>query len=279
VLLACLLAPVFPARRQAGPVQRLARALLDQEHWQLDELALSLLLLALALAGFAVGAPGGRPAAEPRADAAPDARRKTNAARWRANCTTRWDRIARPSAPPPATSCARDGDQANVQACAASIARSSEALHAMVRTMLRRLRPPALDSLGLDAALQALCDGWAQQHGIACRYASHAIPPARRQHGHRHLPPGAGRLDERGAPRRRRPCHGGIARRCARRAAPGHRRQWPGCARTTRNTADSACWALRERVAGGLRGHIRWISALGNGLRIEVAMPLTAGAA
>jgi hypothetical protein len=47
-------AGLFPARRQAGPVQRLARALLDQEHWQLDELALSLLLLALALAGFAV---------------------------------------------------------------------------------------------------------------------------------------------------------------------------------------------------------------------------------
>jgi len=35
---------------------------------------------------------------------------------------------------------------------------------------------------------------------------------------------------------------------------------------------------MRERVAG-LRGHIRWISALGNGLRIEVAMPLAAGAA
>jgi signal transduction histidine kinase len=35
---------------------------------------------------------------------------------------------------------------------------------------------------------------------------------------------------------------------------------------------------MRERVAGQ-RGHIRWISALGKGLRIEVAMPLAAGAA
>jgi len=56
VLLACLLAPAFfllAARLDLS--ERLGRALLDQEHWQLDELALSLLLLALALAALLLG--------------------------------------------------------------------------------------------------------------------------------------------------------------------------------------------------------------------------------
>ncbi|MEG1329294.1 MAG: two-component sensor histidine kinase, partial [Janthinobacterium sp.] len=55
VLLAGVLALAFfllAARLDLS--ERLAHALLGQEHWQLDELALSLLLLALALAGFAV---------------------------------------------------------------------------------------------------------------------------------------------------------------------------------------------------------------------------------
>ena len=34
--------------------------------------------------------------------------------------------------------------------------------------MLHRLRPADLDSLGLAAALQALCGAWTERTGIAC---------------------------------------------------------------------------------------------------------------
>jgi len=41
-------------------------------------------------------------------------------------------------------------------------------LHAVVRDMLTRLRPPMLDALGLEASLRNLADGWSRRYGIAC---------------------------------------------------------------------------------------------------------------
>ncbi|MEG1114919.1 MAG: hypothetical protein RSE46_07810, partial [Janthinobacterium sp.] len=55
IVACCALAPAFfllAARLDLA--ERLTHALWRQEHWQLDELVLSLLLLVLALAGFAV---------------------------------------------------------------------------------------------------------------------------------------------------------------------------------------------------------------------------------
>ncbi|WP_290874875.1 ATP-binding protein [Aquabacterium sp.] len=53
---------------------------------------------------------------------------------------------------------------------AGRIGASAERLYGLVKGMLNRLRPPALDSLGLEMALLELCDGWEQQTGIACRF-------------------------------------------------------------------------------------------------------------
>ena len=284
VLLACLLAPAFfllAARLDLS--ERLGRTLLDQEHWQLDELALSLLLLALALAGFALWR--GRQVAALLAQNRALTQRLLRAQEDERCALARelHDEVGQNCTAIRAAASyilrARDGDQANVQACAASIARSSEALHAMVRTMLRRLRPPALDSLGLDAALQALCDGWAQQHGIACRYASHAIPAGLDdstaiaiyrlvQEGLTNVARHAGA--DQATVELRADAHGllHLAIEDNGRGLRQDRQQDPGF----------GMLGMRERVAG-LRGHIRWISALGNGLRIEVAMPLTASAA
>lgn len=47
---------------------------------------------------------------------------------------------------------------------------AAQALYALVRGMLRRLRPAHLDSLGLVAALQELCESWEERSGIACAF-------------------------------------------------------------------------------------------------------------
>lgn len=52
-------------------------------------------------------------------------------------------------------------------ASARAIADSAEALHGGVRRLLRQLRPSALDTLGLDAALDELVRDWQQSHRIA----------------------------------------------------------------------------------------------------------------
>lgn len=44
----------------------------------------------------------------------------------------------------------------------------AQALHALVRGLLQRLRPPQLDELGLVDALQALCESWETSSGVAC---------------------------------------------------------------------------------------------------------------
>jgi len=64
----------------------------------------------------------------------------------------------------------------NVGASAQRIAQAAETLSAMVRDILRRLRPPTLDSLGLEPALQELCEAWEKQTGIACGFFPRDIP-------------------------------------------------------------------------------------------------------
>lgn len=58
-------------------------------------------------------------------------------------------------------------DLAAVSAGAAAVAGNAEALQREVRRMLRRLRPPALETLGLAAATGSLVDEWRRRHGIA----------------------------------------------------------------------------------------------------------------
>ena len=63
---------------------------------------------------------------------------------------------------------ARADDAAGVLASAKRIDHAAQTLHALCRDMLGRLRPPVLDSLGLHAAIQELCETWEEQTGVAC---------------------------------------------------------------------------------------------------------------
>jgi two-component system sensor histidine kinase UhpB len=64
----------------------------------------------------------------------------------------------------------------NVRVSAELIAQAAEALSNMIRDILRRLRPANLDSLGIEPALQELCEVWEKQTGIACGLITRDIP-------------------------------------------------------------------------------------------------------
>jgi two-component system sensor histidine kinase UhpB len=60
--------------------------------------------------------------------------------------------------------------EGGAQSGAATIAEIGARMHAVVRGMLRRLRPVLLDEFGLTRALQDLVDGWNERHADAfCR--------------------------------------------------------------------------------------------------------------
>lgn len=60
------------------------------------------------------------------------------------------------------------GHLPRAHACALAMGQTADHLHQVVRRLLDRLRPTALDELGLQAALQVLADTWASRHGVAC---------------------------------------------------------------------------------------------------------------
>ncbi len=73
---------------------------------------------------------------------------------------------------------ARADDATGVLASAKRIDHAAQTLHALCRNMLGRLRPPVLDSLGLHAAVQELCETWEEQTGVACFFFPEALPEA-----------------------------------------------------------------------------------------------------
>ena len=56
------------------------------------------------------------------------------------------------------------------------IAESAQHLSQMTRQMLHRLRPPALDSMGLEQALMTLCDNWQQNTQTVCEFKAPTLP-------------------------------------------------------------------------------------------------------
>lgn len=56
------------------------------------------------------------------------------------------------------------------------IATSAQQISLLTRHMLQRLRPIALDSMGLIDALQALCDQWQISSGVRCGFQSDPLP-------------------------------------------------------------------------------------------------------
>ena len=63
--------------------------------------------------------------------------------------------------------CAAD-DRPGMLAAAERADAAAQGLYQLVRDMLRRLRPANLDTLGLAAALQELCEGWEERTGTSC---------------------------------------------------------------------------------------------------------------
>jgi two-component system sensor histidine kinase UhpB len=61
-------------------------------------------------------------------------------------------------------------------ACAKRIGESAQHLSHMTRQMLQRLRPAALDSMGLAQALSSLCDNWQVSSHITCHLKVQELP-------------------------------------------------------------------------------------------------------
>ena len=61
-------------------------------------------------------------------------------------------------------------------AAAQRIDQSSLRMHSLARDMLRRLRPPSLDSMGLEESLHALCRSWEQHCHTPCHIHTRTPP-------------------------------------------------------------------------------------------------------
>lgn len=266
--------------------ERLSAWLADHEQWQFDELALTLALLASALAWYAQR----RSRAARRAQACIAEllahNRELSQRLIRAQEAERCA-LARELHDEVGQNCsairaeasyilrAQPGEHAAVRDCAIRIGAGSENLHALVRRMLCRLRPPALDSLGLEPALQELCEHWQQQHRIDCSFDARGLPE---------------QLDDATAIAIYRLVQEALTN-VARHAGADRVRITLQCAGHGTTIAlsieDNGCGmrapagpragfgvsGMQERVAG-LRGTIAWLDARARGLRIEVELPL-----
>ncbi len=66
-------------------------------------------------------------------------------------------------------------DSASLLAAARRADTAAHCLYELLRGMLRRLRPANLDELGLQAALQELCEDWEERSGISCIFHHHGL--------------------------------------------------------------------------------------------------------
>lgn len=267
------------------------------ERWQLDELALALLALAIGLAWFAY-----RRWRESRA--ALVARMRTEARITQLLEQNR--RFARQlvmlqederrhlarelhdelgqlcnAIKVDAVSIARRGahELSAIRATARAMIATSDRIHDILRSLLRRLRPQALDDLGLIAAMQQHLESWEQRHAIACTF----IPE--------------GRFDDLGETvnialyRGIQECLNNVTRH-----ATGVRsvtvrltqtaQSAGGCARVRLRIEDDGCGVdrslahrglglagMKERLSA-LGGTLMFDSAPGKGTRVELAVPV-----
>lgn len=166
--------------------ETLSHRLARLEHWQADEIPLSLTVLACGLAWYAV-----RRRREVQAQLTLREQAETRVADLLANNRelarqlislqeSERRALARElhdefgqscAAIRVETACLRHcaaDDRAGLLAAADRADAAAQGLYLLVRDMLRRLRPANLDTLGLAAALQELCEGWEERTGIAC---------------------------------------------------------------------------------------------------------------
>jgi glucose-6-phosphate-specific signal transduction histidine kinase len=67
------------------------------------------------------------------------------------------------------------GDDAGLLAAAARADAAAQGLYEGVRGLLRRLRPANLDTLGLVAAMQELCEAWSERAGLPCIFTAEGL--------------------------------------------------------------------------------------------------------
>lgn len=257
------------------------------EHLQLDELPLTLLVLSIGLAWFAFRRVAEARRAEERNAALLAHNRElaqglllAQESERRALARELHDEIGQNCtairAEASFISHAAGDDRAGVIASAGRIERISEELYGLVRTILRRLRPMALDSLGLESALQELCETWEEQSGIACGFFPRDLP-AELDDAVRIA---VFRLVQESLTNVTR--HSGadqvridlvVAGECLRLTVSDNGR---GLADPERARPGFGLVGMRERVAG-LHGYFRLVSQPGQGLRIEVELPLKDG--
>lgn len=256
------------------------------EHLQLDELPLALLVLSVGLAWFAFRRVGeARQAEERNAELLAHNRELAQGLllaqenERRALARELHDEIGQNCtairAEASFISHAAGNDRDGVVASAGRIGHISEELYGLVRAMLRRLRPMALDSLGLEPALQELCEAWEEQSGIACGFFPRDLP-AELDDG---LRIAVFRIVQEGLTNAARHSGADQVRIDLTLADDGRRLRLViadngrGLAEPERVRPGFGLIGMRERVAG-LHGDFALVSAAGEGLRIEVGLPL-----
>lgn len=186
----CLLSTgFFLLAAQLELSEHVARLAEGYERWQLDELPLTLLLLALGLVWFGwrrwrelrqAMQVGARLAAQNRELAQRliglQEEERRNLARElhdelaqlvgaikldAQGIQRQLDRVS-----PNSVSQSPGKDVLNINARA--IVQAADQLHALTRDLLQQLRPAGLDELGLQACVQALAERWELRHGIEC---------------------------------------------------------------------------------------------------------------
>lgn len=264
--------------------ERLSDWLSTHERWQVDELALTLAVSTGALAWYAARRSRAAVHAETRVTALLSHNRElaqrliqSQEMERRALARELHDEVGQNCSAIRAEASyilrAGAADRATVRDCATRIGTASENLHALVRRMLQRLRPPALDSLGLEAALQELCESWQQQHRIACAFAAAGVPE---------------RLDDVTSItiyRLVQEALTNVARHSGARQVSVSLQTQPddslaltieddGCGMTGPAPARNGFGlsGMRERVSG-MAGSIAWRNAPARGLRIDVILP------
>jgi two-component system sensor histidine kinase UhpB len=160
--------------------EKLAHALQSYEHFQLDEVPLALLVLSIGLAWFAFQRTHevsellvtNRHLTQ-RVMSAQEDERRTLAQELHDEvgqaCTALRIEAAY------ITKTIHSNPNAALEA-AQRIDQSSLRMHSLARDMLKRLRPPNLDSLGLEASIQELCTSWEQHCHIQCHRLVNNLP-------------------------------------------------------------------------------------------------------
>lgn len=170
---------------------------------------------------------------------------------------------------------ARSDDSTGVTASAQRIAGTSEALYALVKEMLHRLRPMTLDSLGLEPALHELCENWEEQTGVSCGFFPFAVPEDLDDPTCITL----FRLVQEGLTNVARHAHASQVRVELRRSGCGRQLMLSieddgrGMDPSRSGQAGFGLTGMRERVAG-LQGRLQIRSSHGQGVRIEAVLPI-----